>query len=288
VSVLVFRISERDRGEKSIGKVASIAIQSLFLVLANLSHFKFQSSTGSNSRSKTMSQTTQTLGLGLGAVLLATAAWFYGDYRAWINFGTGGTPPNIQGYIKISKLRLLCAFFGDDPKDSSSLSSDGPSYLQIDLPPRSGQRPKIMPRTLPQRQYPAPLDKKASQRLHDIPKKYAESFGDIADFDKSITEGRTTDAIYGKPDRTCGAHDGVLGNEIAHVHPQDNSLHVWLTQADGKKVVSAGWGERFPLSSLGMCDAGWTFVYAPRNMDEVSIVEEIVKAGIGHLSGKRV
>ena len=166
---------------------------------------------------------------------------------------------------------------------------EGPSYLASDLPRREGSPPKIISRTLPQRQVPAQavLDRAAYIRLHDLPKRYAEQYGDYLRLDKSITEGRSTDAIYARPAHRHGAKDHILGDEIAHVHPAENSLHVWLTESDTKKVVLAGWGERFPLASLGMVDNGWTFVYAPRNMDEVAVVEEIVKAGIGHLTGKR-
>lgn len=233
-----------------------------------------------------MSQVVQALGTGLGATIAGLAIWLYTDYRAWIAFGTGGTAPNISGYMKITKFRILRAWSGDDLKDPTPLSAEGHSYLQINLPKRSGKAPKIVSRTLPQRQIPGNLDPVSYQRLHNLPKKYAGICKETLDLGKSITEGLTTDAIYGKPDRTCGAHDKVLGNEIAHVHPQDNSLHVWLTQADAKKVISAGWGERFPLASLGMVDPGWTFLYAPRNMDEVTVTEEIVKAAIGHLTGK--
>ncbi|KAK4506307.1 hypothetical protein PRZ48_000037 [Zasmidium cellare] len=233
------------------------------------------------------------LAFGASAAAITAAlvfgAWIYRDYTAWIDFGTGGTSANFSGYLRITKFRLLRAFSGDDLKDASSLSPDGLSYLPKQLPRREGQLPAIIERTLPQRQYPAktPLDKAAYDRLHALPKKYAEQLNDALKLDKSVTEGRTTDAIYALPAHRHGAHDRVLGDEIAHVHPAENSLHVWLTEADTYKVVSAGWGERFPLASLGMVNAGWTFVYAPRSMEEVAVVEEIFKAGIGHLTGKR-
>lgn len=232
------------------------------------------------------------LGAGAAAVtgVLAFGAWLYHDYTAWKEFGTGGTPANISGYLKITKFRVLRAISGDDLKDASSLSKQGPSYLPSSLPHREGPPPKIVERTLPQRQYPAkpPLDQAAYERLHALPKKYASQLGDLLRLDKSITEGHTTDAIYALPAHRQGAIDRVLGDEIAHVHPAENSLHVWLTEADTYKVVTAGWGERFPLASLGMVNAGWTFVYAPRTMQEVDVVEDIVKAGIGHLTGKRL
>ena len=227
----------------------------------------------------------------LGTTLGLSAVWLISDYNAWIAFGTGGTPPNINGYLRITKFRVLRALSGDDLKDASRLSSNGVSYIKGDLPRRQGPPPKIISRTLPQRQYPAPLDPAIYRRLHDLPKTYYEKHKDLLVLDKSLTEGRTTDAIYAKPGlpgRSSGAKDKVLGDEIAHVHPQENSLHVWLTVPDVKKVVEAGWGVRFPLSSLGMTDNGWTFVYAPRSMDEVDVIENIVKAGIAHLTGRKV
>lgn len=232
------------------------------------------------------------LGAGAAALtgILGFATWLYRDYTAWIDFGTGGTPANVSGYLRISKFRVLRAFSGGDLKDASTLSQTGPSYLSNTLPRREGQPPRIIERTLPQRQYPAktPLDKAAYDRLHALPKKYADQLSDALKLDKSVTEGRTTDAIYALPAHRHGAHDKVLGDEIAHVHPAENSLHVWLTEADTYKAVSAGWGERFPLASLGMVNAGWTFLYAPRNMEEVAVIEDIFKAGIGHLTGKRL
>ena len=210
------------------------------------------------------------------------------DHYTNLFVGTGGTPPNLQGYLKITKFRLLRALSGDSLRDASSLPKDGLSYLPESLPSRKGPAPKIISRTLPQRQYPAPLAEDTYQRLHGLPALYAKKYPNLLVLDKSVTEGRSTDAIYARPEISKAPKDPALGNEIAHVHPAENSLHVWLTQADTRKVVEAGWGERFPLSALGMCDAGWTFVYAPRSMDEVDIADEIVRAGIGHLTGESI
>lgn len=220
-----------------------------------------------------------------------TLAWMINDYNAWVAFGTGGTPPNFQGYLKITKFRILRFFSGDSLNDASSLAVNGPSFIKQPLPPRQGSPPKIVSRTLPQRQQPVALAEDIYDRLHALPSKYAEKYADLLILDKSITEGRSTDAIYARsdlPGRNKGAHDKVLGDEIAHVHPAENSLHVWLNEVDTRKVVEAGWGLRFPLASLGMVDKGWTFVYAPRSMKEVDVAEEIVKAGIRHLTGEDI
>lgn len=229
--------------------------------------------------------------VGASAIALLGTVWVASDYQAWVAFGTGGTPPNVQGYWKMTKYRLRCALSNDDLTDASSLSSQGASYLPAQLPLRQHPRPHIMPRTLPQRQHPAPLAADTKTRLHLLASKYAKSHPELLTLDKSIIEGRSTDAIFARrelPGRKQAVEDEILGDEIAHVHPQDNSLHVWLTHADAKKVVEAGWGQRFPLSSLGICDEGFTFVYAPKSEVEVDVVEQIVKAGIANLTGEQV
>lgn len=218
-------------------------------------------------------------------------AWLAYDYQAWVAFGTGGTPPNLQGYWRMSRYRIRCAWSGDDLTDASRLHKDGVSHIQGTLPLRQHPRPHLMPRTLPQRQHPQSLGREASERLHALPSKYATLHPELLTLDKSIIEGRSTDAIFARtelPGRRKAVHDAILGDEIAHVHPQDNSLHIWLTQADARKVVEAGWGQRFPLSSLGICDEGFIFVYAPRSMEDVDIIEQIVKAGIANLTGVEI
>lgn len=146
----------------------------------------------------------------------------------------------------------------------------------------------MISRTLPQRQHPEHLTESIRERLHGIPRVYADRYSSILQFNSSITEGYTTDAIYAIPtleSRKCGAHDPILGDEIAHVHPAENSLHVRLTEADCKKVVSARWGERFPLASFGLVHQGWTFIYAPRTMQHVDVIEKIFEAGIQNVTG---
>jgi len=225
------------------------------------------------------------------AALAFTVAWSIYDYNAWIAFGTGGTPSHIRGYMKMTKFRVLRALSADHMTDASKLPTTGPSYLSKLLPRRQGPVPRMLARTMPQRQSPAPLDDAVSKRLHALPSVYAQKYPNLLILDKSITEGRSTDAIYARSElhgRKKATQDPILGDEIAHVHPADNSLHVWLTTTDTRKVVEAGWGQRFPLASLGICDEGWTFVYAPRSMDEVEVVDQIVRAGIGHLTGESV
>lgn len=219
------------------------------------------------------------------------AAWVWSDYHAWKGLGTGGTPPTPQGYMRMTKLRLIRAFSFDSLRDPSKLSQEGPSYLNIWLPNRSKSRPKTQSRTMPQRQVPVKLDEAVKQRLHALPKKYCKENPTLLKLDLSNVEGRSSDAIYALPNlpnRHPSATDRILKDEIAHTHHAENSLHVWLSQADARKVVESGWGERFPLSAMGMLHPGLTFVYAPKSMEDVDVIEEIIKAGVAYVTGERL
>jgi hypothetical protein len=81
------------------------------------------------------------------------------------------------------------------------------------------------------------------------------------------------------------AKDKILNHEIAHAHPADNSLHVWVSDPDARKIMEAGWGCRF---SLPFVKSGWTMVYAPRNEAEYKVVEQIVKAACGWITGVEI
>lgn len=116
----------------------------------------------------------------------------------------------------------------------------------------------------------------------------AAAHPDFLEVKLSHTEGKSTDGLYAKPDTPTLnpiAKDKLLNHEIAHAHPADNSLHVWLSDPDARKVIESGWGQRFPLTFV---KGGWTMVYAPRDEAELETVERIVKAGVTFLTGQRV
>jgi hypothetical protein len=231
------------------------------------------------------------------AAIIATAAaltttWILIDYYQWTSFGTGGTPPTPSGYWRMTKLRWKAFRSGHDLRDASVLTgAAGPQFLPEDLPTRAGPRPKILSRTMPQRQQPEPLDSVLQERLQKLASTICSMHSDILTLAPSKTEGFSADAIYAHPalpGRHPSAKDRILGDEIAHVHPAENSLHVWLSGPDAKMVVEKGWGERFPLSAMGMCHQSWVMVYAPRDERELEVVEQIVKAGIGYLTGMKI
>jgi len=227
--------------------------------------------------------------------LAVSLAWVLNDFRAWKSFGTGGTPPTWARYWRMTKIRVnrLLLFGKDDLADPSPLSTDTTSYLKADvIPERHGPRPSNSSWTMPQRQAPykkGTVEPRVEDTVKNMMATLATRHSDLLELRPSKTEGGSTDAIYAKaslPNLNPETQtQKALGTEIAHAHPAEGSLHVWLSQADAKLVVEKGWGLRFPLAFVSK---GWTMVYAPRTMAEVDVVERIVKAGIAWVSGVEV
>ena len=117
--------------------------------------------------------------------------------------------------------------------------------------------------------------------LSSIIPNIASSRPDLFEIRPSDAEGGSTDALHARPNNpklNPVAHKPfyTIDKEIAHVHTQDRSLHVWLSDADAKVVIEKGWGERFVVK---FAPSGYVMVYAPRNEDELNVVRNIVKAG---------
>jgi hypothetical protein len=187
----------------------------------------------------------------------------------------------------MTKLRLL--FGRTDIYDTASLKRDGPSYIKDSLPKRAGARPTIMPRILPQRTVPEYVDPKVVPKLQSLMKTMGAEHPEVVVCKRSHTEGFTTDGIYALdslPTLNPVAKDRILKCEVAHAHPQDQSLHVWLSDADVIKVMEAGWGCRFSVP--GLCHHGFIMVYAPRDEEELKTVQKIVNAGVAFLTGVEI
>jgi hypothetical protein len=135
-------------------------------------------------------------------------------------------------------------------------------------------------RTLPQRQVHRPsLSQETVTALLDIPSQLANTtpFSHYLTTAPSKTEGGKGPAIYVNsktPTINPAAHKIFF--EVAHIHPQDYSLHVYLSPRDARLVIMKGWGLRFPVEWLA--PSGWIMVYAPRSEEEVHLVRNIVEA----------
>jgi hypothetical protein len=71
--------------------------------------------------------------------------------------------------------------------------------------------------------------------------------------------------------------------EVVHVHPEDYSMHAYLSPRDARLVVERGWGLRFPVAWIA--PPSWVMVYAPRNLDELGTVIEIIRAACCYAVG---
>jgi Family of unknown function (DUF5519) len=183
----------------------------------------------------------------------------------------------------MTKIRLHYLWTQEDLTDTGNLSKEGPSYLKLSQ--REVPRPRIISRIMPQRQIPEPIDPAVRDALNALIHDIAVKSKGTLEIKPSHTEGLSTDGLYADPKLpmlNSLANDKILKTEIAHVHPVDNSLHVWLSEADARTVVENGWGQRFPLKFV---HPGWVMVYAPVSIDEVSVVEDIIKAGVSWVTG---
>ncbi|OJJ33510.1 hypothetical protein ASPWEDRAFT_43558 [Aspergillus wentii DTO 134E9] len=221
-----------------------------------------------------------------GALVLGGAVWAVNDYRDWVAFGTGGTPPTPRGYLKVTLLRVANFFryiLGDDLRDASSLPRGGPKYLQS-LPMRKGGHPALKPRALPQRQEPEYIPSIVKEKLFNLINDHASKDPDTFNIALSRTEGGTADAIYLNPDLLASNSDAKgLGGEIAHVHPSECSLHLLLSAEDARTVLEANWGKRFPI--YWITPPGWIMLYAPRNEEELELVSRVVDAAVQFAKG---
>ncbi|KAF2110638.1 hypothetical protein BDV96DRAFT_603722 [Lophiotrema nucula] len=225
----------------------------------------------------------------VASAVAAAGLAFLIDFSAWKSNGTGGTPPTLQGYIKIRRWGLYLLFHPRNLLDASEIPDSGPSYLTSSLPPRSGSRPKLTRWTLPQRQHREPITAKASEVLMTLMQAFANSptWSSYIETRPSKTEGGTGPAIYVKPDvPTMNPNASKIFYEVAHVHPSENSLHVYLSPKDARTVVESGWGEKFTVPWIA--PPSWVMVYAPRDEEEVEVVRGIVRAAVCFAVGKDV
>lgn len=95
----------------------------------------------------------------------------------------------------------------------------------------------------------------------------------------SETEGGDGPAIHVNSDvSTINPHAHKIFYEFAYVHPQDSSLHVYLSPRNARMALMNCRGQRFPISWIA--PASYIMVYAPKHEDEVDVECEIVRAAI--------
>jgi hypothetical protein len=71
----------------------------------------------------------------------------------------------------------------------------------------------------------------------------------------------------------------MVEREFAHLHPpSDGSLHMALPPDIVDRAIENGWAERHPLAGRYGLPGNIVMVYGPRDEDELTVVEDLVRA----------
>jgi len=223
----------------------------------------------------------------LSAISLAVASLLEPNYRAYIDAGRGGLPPNVYGWAKSSLLKIFLAcettntaMYLNDPNKDAWLD---PSLITK----RSGERPTFNWHPVPSRQITQRADAVMHGKIQKLIPKYAKENPDLVKIMLSPHE-KQHDALVIHPDRPAPHRVATAAQrEIFHIHEgTDWSLHCLLSPLDCKLVIDQGRGERHPMSGSFLVKEYLT-IYTPRDDEELRIVETIVRASIGYMTGSR-
>jgi len=220
--------------------------------------------------------------------LIPVLKWLYSDYKQWMSLTPGAWKKTFLNWV----LSVIIRPFNNNTRATSVYIDDGISYLPATLPIRKGTRPGVNSQPIPQRQLdqvPVEMEVKLRKVIEDIYLKHL----DILEKKESVLE-KCDKAYFIRRDvpRPNPNLVAELKGEICHIHPQNCTLHVTLSQTDAKKVLESGWGERHPWSGGKMkpfhFPLGYTLIYAPRNDEELELARKFFIASISYITGKNV
>ncbi|KAI2640464.1 hypothetical protein GGS26DRAFT_160877 [Hypomontagnella submonticulosa] len=218
---------------------------------------------------------------------LATIVVFiHNDYQNYLNLGPGGTPATFAGYIRINWLKLWACRDPLNPLPADPDVQPAAGVLRKKpLPYRCGLRPKVVG-IAPQRQVNQFGSLECYLALRRILENHGRKFPEEVGVGTSCFEKHGLGLFSRYPfNKTCQG-------EICHVHNSDYSMHMNLHPEDVKEVIEKGWGERHPLTSQCLLKMPvpkmFTMVYAPRSMDELQVVCQIIEAAGYWVSGKEM
>ncbi|RDW79325.1 uncharacterized protein DSM5745_06177 [Aspergillus mulundensis] len=235
------------------------------------------------------------LNTALIALILPAA---YRDYEAYLSLGPGGPPYNVLGWLTV---RLFFnpfkrEMFGTRIYDAKIGNGHSGFLADEEVPARKGERPAMGPFAAPQRQINQVPSKEMQEKFMATYASFLDRNARLLDRVPSILE-KYTDAAHVASSIPLTPVARQLKREICHVHgTSDHSVHVTLAPADCKRVIDAGWGQRFPLAGssllrnvtfgrLGSLPEEFVFVYAPRDEGEIEVVMGIVRAGVKYVAG---
>jgi hypothetical protein len=221
-----------------------------------------------------------------GIATVAVALWARRDYMAWLALGPGGLPSTPRGWLRMTSLRLQAR----NPFDVTGLrGTTGRGHdraVLVDLPMRSGQRPRVSPHPVPHRQltdHASPMLKAALlQTFEDC------VASDPASLDYALSHFEKNNRAVTLRRELCFHADAhAARGEIGHIHPTDGSMHMILSPSDASCVIERGWGELHGCAGRALdLPATYTLVYAPRDPTELAIVRSILDAAKNYIAGQ--
>ncbi|KAL5041304.1 hypothetical protein BDW71DRAFT_212284 [Aspergillus fruticulosus] len=244
----------------------------------------------------------QLLSVALQATIIALlipAA--YRDYEAYLALGPGGPPYNVVGWlcVKLFINPFKREMFGTRIYDRKIAAGDASGFLgEQKLPQRKGERPAMGDFAVPQRQINQVPSREIQEKLMAEYVAFLDRNAHLVDRVPSILE-KYTDAAHVCSHLPLTPVAKEVKREICHVHgTSDHSVHVTLSPVDCKRVIDAGWGQRFPLAGsslfrnvtfgrLGALPTEYLFIYAPRNEEEIQVVMRIIGASVQYVTGVR-
>lgn len=220
----------------------------------------------------------------LAAVLLP---WFVDNYRKWRDLGGLGLP-NYVGW----PMALFAKPFGRETTSTGMYDANPikESWLKDPdtIPERRGDRPITGWHFLPHRQLNRIPTEDIKKRLEEVFDKHAKTNSDLVEVTISPHEQAHDAIVIASARATPHAIAKHALREVAHFHHvKDYSMHMVLAPQDCKLLIERGWAERHPISGTVALPQEYLFVYAPRNEEELEVVERMLVAAIGYMTDSR-
>jgi hypothetical protein len=143
------------------------------------------------------------------------------------------------------------------------------------LHPRAGERPQTTPTNphtqLDQQAADPLLADELARRIFALPGVVERPSG------ISVPGARALTLADGEP--TGPPEAFMIGREFAHLHPSpDRSLHAMLPLDLAERAIDTGWAEPHPVARMGLIPPTAVMLYAPRDEDELTVIERLVRA----------
>ncbi|KAJ5133142.1 hypothetical protein N7448_001828 [Penicillium atrosanguineum] len=242
----------------------------------------------------------------LGTALVLPSV--YRDYRTFRNYGPGGLPNNVIGWLTCRA--LFQPFKGEmfsteeyvrrvEAAEGHGKGDEG--FLELSpeqLASRSvTDRPVVGPHVVPQRQLTQIPDEDVMEKLRSAFSAFGYRNHHLVKVEYSNLE-RHSDALFLADHLPATDLAQTMQGEIVHIHSgYDHSIHVVCSPADCKKILDAGWGQRHGFSgtsamtylSLGTLPdlpLEYILIYAPRTEADIKTIMDIIAAGVKFMTGR--